>query len=256
MARSASPQPPTLEDMSTSRDTPRRAAVGATTSPRSTQASPSARRGAQPRAEPARRRSPEPVDEPTAGGPPADGSADVPGASEHTGWLLKQAVIYTARAVDAVVRDHGVSVAQWAVLNRLVQHRWLSGAELARLMLISPQAAQQALTTLDEMGLVERTPDPNHGRILRAALTAEGRRVAELCWADSLRIEANLMAPFSATEREVFTDLLRRYVRQFDVPGRDLRDVATGASAGPARVDRATPGPPHARRSGRRDTRA
>jgi DNA-binding MarR family transcriptional regulator len=162
---------------------------------------------------------------PDAGAAPA---TDVPGASDHTGWLLKQAVIYTGRAVDAVVRDHGVSVAQWAVLNRLVQHPWLSGAELARLMLISPQAAQQALTTLDEMGLVERTPDPNHGRILRAALTEEGRRVAELCWADSLQIERNLMAPFTAAEREVFTDLLRRYVRQFDVPGRDLRDIATG----------------------------
>jgi DNA-binding MarR family transcriptional regulator len=139
---------------------------------------------------------------------------------QHTGWLLKQAVIYTGRAVDAVVRDHGVSVAQWAVLRRLADYPGLSGAELARMMLVSPQAAQQALTTLDQMGLVERKPDPHHGRIIRAHLTDDGRRVAERCWTDALQIERDLLSTFTAAERKTFLDLLLRYVAQFDAPDR------------------------------------
>jgi DNA-binding MarR family transcriptional regulator len=150
------------------------------------------------------RRGPQPLDH------------DGEGPDQHTGWLLKQAVIYTGRVVDDVVRDHGVSVAQWAVLRRLADYPGLSGAELARMMLVSPQATQQALTTLDQMGLVERKPDPNHGRIIRAFLTVDGRRVADLCWADALQIERDLLAIFTAQEQRTFTDLLLRYVGQFD----------------------------------------
>ncbi len=155
------------------------------------------------------RRGPQPLDH--------DGRAP----DQHSGWLLKQAVIYTGRAVDAVVRDHGVSVSQWAVLRRLADYPGLSGAELARMMLVSPQATQQALTTLDQMGLVERKPDEHHGRIIRASLTVEGRRVAERCWTDALQVERDLLAPFSEAERTTFLDLLLRYVAQFDAPERD-----------------------------------
>jgi DNA-binding MarR family transcriptional regulator len=127
-------------------------------------------------------------------------------------WLMQEAVHYTRKAVDEAVRAHGVTVSQWAVLYRLARRPGLSGAELAREMLLTPQAAHQALTTLVRKGLVERKPDPNHARIFRAVLTDDGRRLAERCRADSLAIHGKLMAAFDTDEREAFTDLLRRYI--------------------------------------------
>ncbi|HET6950309.1 MAG TPA: MarR family winged helix-turn-helix transcriptional regulator [Acidimicrobiales bacterium] len=130
------------------------------------------------------------------------------------GWLMKEAVHHTRKAVDGAVRAHGVTVAQWAVLYQLAEQPGLSGAELAREMLLTPQATHQALATLGRMGLVERTPDPRHAGIHRAVLTEEGRRVADLCGADSLKIQRRILAGFDAEERKVLTGLLERYVRQ------------------------------------------
>jgi DNA-binding MarR family transcriptional regulator len=135
---------------------------------------------------------------------------------QHTtqlGWLMKEAVHVTRKAVDEAVRSHGVTVSQWAVLYQLAQHPGLSGAELAREMLLTPQAVHQALTTLVRRGLVERTPDANHARIFRASLTEDGRRIARRCRADSMKIQRKLLATFDDEERTVFCDLLQRYVQ-------------------------------------------
>jgi DNA-binding MarR family transcriptional regulator len=129
------------------------------------------------------------------------------------GWLMKEAVHYTRKAVDEAVRAHGVTVSQWAVLYQLAERPGLSGAELAREMLLTPQATHQALTTLERMGLVVRKPDPNHARIFRAVLTDNGRRVAERCRADSLKIQRKLVATFDEEEQALLTDLLQRYLR-------------------------------------------
>jgi DNA-binding MarR family transcriptional regulator len=127
-------------------------------------------------------------------------------------------VINTARAVDGSVRRHGVSFAQWAVLNQLAEQPGLSGAELARTMLITPQAAHQALTTLDRAGLVERKPDPNHRRIIRAVLTEAGRDVADRCRADTIQVEHRVLGTFDTKDQWALLDLLQRYVQQFTTP--------------------------------------
>ena len=62
----------------------------------------------------------------------------------------------------------------------------LSGADLARRMLIRPQGVQLALTALERRGLVERKQDPQHGRILQAFLTDQGRKVAEAVVSDAI----------------------------------------------------------------------
>ena len=133
--------------------------------------------------------------------------------STQLGWLMWEAVRLTRKAVDEAVRSHGVTVSQWAVLYQIAQHPGLSGAELAREMLLTPQAVHQALTTLVRRGLVERTPDANHARIFRTTLTDEGRRTARRCRADSIRLHRKLLATFSAEERRVLAELLQRYVQ-------------------------------------------
>lgn len=130
--------------------------------------------------------------------------------SDHVLWLLKRAFHYGRRAVDEAIRAHGVTTAQIGLMNRLIDEPGLSGAELARRLLITPQAAQLALTTLERRGLVERKPDPNHGRIIRTFLTEEGRRVTDVCLADAVKGEEKLLEVFDAEERRMFRILLLR----------------------------------------------
>src|SRR5580658_8049822 len=101
-------------------------------------------------------------------------------------WLLKQAFYFSLTTVNEAVSSHGVSTAQIGVLRQLSNEPGLSGAELARRLLISPQGVQLALTSLERRGLLERKQDPQHKRILQAYLTDEGRTVVATVLGDAV----------------------------------------------------------------------
>jgi DNA-binding MarR family transcriptional regulator len=127
-------------------------------------------------------------------------------------WLMKRAFYQQRRALDEAVRPDGVTAAQAGVLSRLSEQPGLSGADLARELLITPQASQVALTALERRGLVERRPDASHGRILRAFLTAEGRRLARLCTNAAVELQDKLLAGFDRDERASLVDFLNRMI--------------------------------------------
>jgi DNA-binding MarR family transcriptional regulator len=132
---------------------------------------------------------------------------------EHAIWLLKRAWQNGHRTVNEAVRSYGVTSTQLGALNRLVLEPGLSGAQLARRLLVTPQAAQLALRALEQGGLVKRTPDPNHGRIVRTYLTAEGGRVARVCMTRSLEAEDQFLAALDAKDRSRLIDILGRLAR-------------------------------------------
>jgi DNA-binding MarR family transcriptional regulator len=105
------------------------------------------------------------------------------------------------------------------VLSRLAEEPGLSGADLARGLLITPQASQVALTALERRGLVERRSDVSHGRILRAFLTDEGSRLARLCTRAALELQNKLLAGFDGDERALLVDFLSRMIEQGPPPG-------------------------------------
>jgi DNA-binding MarR family transcriptional regulator len=133
---------------------------------------------------------------------------------EHALWLLKRAFHYGHRAVNDAVRPFGVTPTQMGALNRLVQEPGLSGAEMARRLLVTPQAAQLALTALEKNGLVERRPDANHGRIVRTYLTDEGQRVVDRCMDRSLQAEDEFLSVLNPDERRTLLDMLARLAKQ------------------------------------------
>jgi DNA-binding MarR family transcriptional regulator len=98
------------------------------------------------------------------------------GASGHIGYLLRQAQGAFRQAGDAALAELGLTLPQFGLLTLLGAYGPLSGAALARLMLQTPQTVDAVLKNLARAGLIARTPDPSHGRILRAALTGAGRQ--------------------------------------------------------------------------------
>lgn len=90
----------------------------------------------------------------------------------------------------------------------------MSGAELARRLLITPQGVQLALTALEKRGLVERKQDPQHARILQVFLTEEGRAVASSVVSDAIAAHDRVFGVLSRDEQEQLRDLLRRVIEQ------------------------------------------
>ena len=134
--------------------------------------------------------------------------------SENILWLLKQAWYFSLTTINDAVSEHGVSTAQIGVLRQLSTEPGLSGAELARRMLISPQGVQLALTALERRGLVERKQDPQHGRILQAFLTDQGRKVAQNVVNDAIAAHDKIFGVLSKDEQKTLSDLLARVVEQ------------------------------------------
>lgn len=129
-------------------------------------------------------------------------------------WLLKQAFYFSLTAVNDAVKPHGVSTAQIGVMRQLADQPGLSGAELARRLLISPQGVQAALTSLEQRALVERRPDPHHGRIRQAFLTDEGHALAATVVGAAVEAHDKVFGVLSRKEQEQLRVLLVRVVEQ------------------------------------------
>lgn len=125
------------------------------------------------------------------------------------------------RAIDDVVSSHGLSVNQYVTLSVLVRRSGLSNAQLARRALVSPQAMNEVLLTLEERGLVCRRAHPDHGRIRQARLTAKGRRLLARCDAEVSGVEARMVSGLGHRERAVLRTVLLSGIRSlqgdFDV---------------------------------------
>lgn len=79
------------------------------------------------------------------------------------------------REMRARLAELDLSVPEYTALSVLQARPGLSNAQLARRSLLAPQSMLEVLAKLESRDLVQREVDPAHSRILRAALTAEGR---------------------------------------------------------------------------------
>jgi DNA-binding MarR family transcriptional regulator len=133
---------------------------------------------------------------------------------DNTLWHLKQAWYFSVTAVNEAVSQHGVSSAQIGILRQLANEPGLSGADLARRLLITPQGVQLALKALEQRGLVQRKQDPQHARILQAYLTDKGRDVATAVVSDAIAAHDAVFGVLTPEEQQTLRDLLARVVEK------------------------------------------
>jgi DNA-binding MarR family transcriptional regulator len=86
----------------------------------------------------------------------------------------------------------GMTVAQAATVEALVDGGLRLG-ELGRRLGIAPSTLSRNLDRLVERGLVDRAPDPDDRRALRAELTAEGRRAAVSVRSQEIEFTRNIL---------------------------------------------------------------
>jgi DNA-binding MarR family transcriptional regulator len=107
---------------------------------------------------------------------------DYRGEDGRIGYLLVQAHHAFATAMDAALHSSGLSRAQFGTLSVVVRQPGLSSADLARTVMVTPQAINLLVASLERDGLIERRPHATHGRILEVHATKEGiRRLDRAC---------------------------------------------------------------------------
>jgi DNA-binding MarR family transcriptional regulator len=117
------------------------------------------------------------------------------------------------RRLGRALADHGLSLPEYTTLSVLSARNGLSNAQLARRSLITPQAANEVLTRLEERKLLRRVADPDHGRVRPAELTPAGRRLLSKADAAVDAVEREMLAGLAGAERKALRDGLASAVR-------------------------------------------
>ncbi|MFW1123090.1 MarR family winged helix-turn-helix transcriptional regulator, partial [Vibrio parahaemolyticus] len=68
---------------------------------------------------------------------------------------------------------------QFVVLTMLKAYPGLSGADLARVALLTPQTVSVIIRNLERDGAIRKSPHPVHGRVLQWTLTSHGTTLLE-----------------------------------------------------------------------------
>ncbi|WP_214411014.1 MarR family winged helix-turn-helix transcriptional regulator [Sphaerisporangium fuscum] len=135
------------------------------------------------------------------------------------GYQLKRVQAALRSAMDAALREHGLTTPQYACLELLGQQPGLSNAQLAQGTFVTRQSMNVVLRNLQDAGLVERPSTAPYGRALPTRLTDEGRARLRAARADVLTIERRMTAPLDAARAETLLDALDRMAEALDAGG-------------------------------------
>ena len=134
--------------------------------------------------------------------PPPPGSGKR-GEDGHIAYLLRQAQAATRLTMERSLADLGVTPPQFAVLTMLKAYPGLSGADVARVALLTPQTVGVIIGNLERDGAIKKTPHPVHGRVLQWTLTAHGARLLDKCRSRVTAVERRLVAGLGVREETI-----------------------------------------------------
>jgi DNA-binding MarR family transcriptional regulator len=138
--------------------------------------------------------------------------------SDHArlGRVLKRAEQNLLRAKSAALRPVGLTLAQYVALSELDDQPAITGAALARASLVTPQAMMVVLKSLEDQGLVVRTPHPRHRSVLELHISDAGREALAAGRDAVAPIERRVLAAFSDGELQTLGQLLTRWADAAD----------------------------------------
>jgi DNA-binding MarR family transcriptional regulator len=109
-------------------------------------------------------------------------------------YAVKRLELVIRAHLDDMLRDSGITTPQYTALTVLARRDGTSAAQLARDSFVTPQAMADMLRTLEQRGLVRRTPNPDSRRELLVRITDEGHRLLSDYAAAATAIEHRMTA--------------------------------------------------------------
>jgi DNA-binding MarR family transcriptional regulator len=113
-------------------------------------------------------------------------------------YLLRQAQAAARLSLERALADLGATPPQFVVLTMLKAYPGLSGADLARVAVLTPQTVGVIIRNLERDGAIRKTPHPVHGRLLQWTLTSRGTRLLAKCRRRAMALERRLVAGLGA----------------------------------------------------------
>ena len=127
--------------------------------------------------------------------PPGKGKR---GEQGHLAYLLRQAQAATRLTLERRLADLGITPPQFSVLTMLRAYPGLSGADLARVALLTPQTVGVIIRNLERDGAIRKKRHPVHGRVLQWTLTRRGGTLLDRCRRPVQALERQLIAGLGA----------------------------------------------------------
>jgi DNA-binding MarR family transcriptional regulator len=101
-------------------------------------------------------------------------SEQASGLHDHSGYWLDRLRGLVHDSFEALIAEHGVTVAQWSVLITLYRGEASTPAELARFIDVDPGAMTRLLDRLEAKGLLHRVRAVTDRRTVSLELTEKG----------------------------------------------------------------------------------
>jgi DNA-binding MarR family transcriptional regulator len=112
----------------------------------------------------------------------------------RTLYLIKRLELAVRSQLDDVLREFVLTTPQYTALSVLRAQPGLSSAQLARRSFVTAQSMNEMVAALQRRALIQRTADPNHGRVLRISLTEAGLGLLRACDEHVNRIEERMLS--------------------------------------------------------------
>jgi len=159
---------------------------------------------------------------------------------DRLGHMVKSLEQELSGAKDAALRPMGLTVPQYQALLVIADTPGISGAELARRCLVTPQTMTTVLGNLIVKGLIERRTVPGQGRAMETTITAAGKRLLGRADKKILEVEELLNGQLSKADQQSLRKLLEKCRSAFATAGTSVAAVAEETSAAPTRPARKT----------------
>jgi DNA-binding MarR family transcriptional regulator len=148
--------------------------------------------------------------------PPGQGKR---GEQGYLAYLLRQAQAAARLTLERALADLGVTPPQFVVLTMLRAYPGLSGADLARVALLTPQTVGVIIRNLERDGAIRKKPHPVHGRVLQWTLTGRGATLLGQCRRRAMALERRLAAGLTANEQVTIRRFLSKIAADLQQDG-------------------------------------
>ncbi|AIS57585.1 MarR family transcriptional regulator [Vibrio coralliilyticus] len=128
------------------------------------------------------------------------------------GWLINVVANDAAKTFDTELKKHGLTLALWPTLMCLWEEEGVTQRDIAQKSKVENSTTTRTLDKLENLGLVERQPDPNSRRAFRIYLTDEGRALKETLVPIPMAINQKLLSSLEPEERDEIIRLLQKMV--------------------------------------------
>lgn len=126
------------------------------------------------------------------------------GQDGRVGYLLRQAQHTLRTAMYQPLAEIGITAAQYSVLSVADAEPGLSGAELARDTMLTPQSVNAIVVHLERAGLLGRRPDGRDQRLRRIYVSRAGREVLAAARPAVWAVEQQMVAALTEAEQATF----------------------------------------------------